>query len=44
MSGLPFDTVRSLLAGADKGNGRTLEALAGALDAPLVLVVWGIVC
>ena len=39
MSGLSFDTVRSLLARVDKGNVRTLEALARALDAPLVLVV-----
>jgi transcriptional regulator with XRE-family HTH domain len=39
MSGLSFDTVRSLLARADKGNVRTLEAVARALDAPLVLVV-----
>jgi len=38
-SGLAFDTVRSLLREATKGNVRTLEELAWALRAPLVLVV-----
>lgn len=38
-SGLAFDTVRSLLRRPEKGNVRTLEDLARALKAPLVLVV-----
>jgi hypothetical protein len=38
-SGLAFDTVRSLIHEPTKGNVRTLEVLAWALKAPLVLVV-----
>jgi hypothetical protein len=38
-SGLAFDTVRSLLREPERGNVRTLEDLARALDAPLLLVV-----
>ena len=39
MSGLAFDTVRSLLRQPEKGNVRTLEELSLALEAPLILVV-----
>jgi hypothetical protein len=39
MSGLAFDTVRSLLCEPEKGNVRTLEELALALETPLVLVI-----
>ena len=39
ISGLAFDTVRSLIHEPTKGNVRTLEVLAWALKAPLVLVV-----
>ena len=38
-SGLAFDTVRSLLRAPERGNVRTLEDLARALKAPLVLVI-----
>jgi hypothetical protein len=39
ISGLAFDTVRSLLREPEKGNVRTLEELALALETPLVLVI-----
>jgi len=39
LSGLAFDTVRSLLREPNKGNVRTLEALGWALKAPLILVI-----